>query len=60
MQWCIHIAGAADLSDDLTLDGFAALQRGATLGPVVRRTVELIRQNFGAIRFTRRLRSGIL
>jgi hypothetical protein len=53
MQWCIHIAGAADLSDDLTLDRFAALQRGATLGSVVRRTVELIRQHFGSIQFAR-------
>src|SRR5262245_23573308 len=52
MQWCIHIAGAADLSGDLTLDRFASLQRGSALGPVVRRTAELIRQRLGPVQFT--------
>src|SRR5437867_11785146 len=53
MQWCIHIAGPADLSGDLTLDRFASLQRGSALGPIVRRTAELIHQRFGPVQFTR-------
>jgi len=53
MQWCVHIAGASDLSGDLTLDRFASLQRGGALGLAVRRTAELIGRNFGSVRFTR-------
>jgi hypothetical protein len=53
MQWCIHIAGASDLSGDLTLDRFASRQRGAGLTPAVRRTVELIHKHFGVVSFTR-------
>jgi hypothetical protein len=52
MQWCIHIAGAADLSGDLTIERFASLQRGAGLGSAVRRTAELISQHFGTVNFT--------
>jgi hypothetical protein len=53
MQWCIHIGGAADLSGDLTLERFAALQCGTGLSPAVRRTAELIREHFGTVNFTR-------
>jgi hypothetical protein len=53
MQWCIHIAGAPDLSGDLTIERFALWQRGAGLSTVVRRTAELISEHFGAVSFTR-------
>jgi len=53
MQWCIHIAGAADLSGDLTLDRFALLQHSSGLGRAVRRAAELVRKHFGTVSFTR-------
>jgi hypothetical protein len=53
MQWCVHIAGASDLSGDLTLDRFASLQPGNTLAPAMRLTAELIRRHYGSVQFTR-------
>src|SRR5262245_31227026 len=52
MQWCIHIAGAADLSGELTIERFASMQQGVSLGPAVRRTAEMIRKHFCTVNFT--------
>ena len=53
MEWSLHIGGAGDLEDDLSLDRLAAFERGATIRPVVTLAARLIADHFGDINFTR-------
>ena len=53
MEWSLHIKGASDLEGDLGLERLAALETSALLRPFPELAARLIRDHFGAVRFTR-------
>ncbi len=53
MQWCVQIAGGADLEGDLTLAHLSSLESSSKLQPAVRLTAALIARYFGDVQFTR-------
>jgi hypothetical protein len=53
MEWCIHIAGADDLAEGLSLDRATALERSALAQPAVALAARLIKEHFGRVEFTR-------
>jgi hypothetical protein len=53
MEWSLHIGGADDLEDDLSLDRMAAVERSATIHPSVTLAARLIAENFGRVAFGR-------
>jgi len=53
MEWSLHISGADDLEDDLSLDRLAALERSATIRPLVALAARLIADHFGEVNFAR-------
>jgi hypothetical protein len=53
MEWSIHVNGADEVSEELTTRDIAAAGAGSMLEPVVTRTLDLIDEYFGSIRFSR-------
>lgn len=53
MEWSLHINGANDLKQALTLDGIREFERSATLQPFIQTTARVIAEYFGEIHFTR-------
>src|SRR5207253_1699827 len=53
MEWCLHISGADDLQDELSLKRLATLETSGSLQPTVALAARLIEEQFGEIAFTR-------
>ncbi len=53
MEWSLHIGGADDLKDGLSLERLAAFERSEIMRPFVETAARLIADHFGEIAFTR-------
>ncbi len=51
--WCLHISGAEDLREALSLARLATFERSATIQPFITLSTQLIVEQFGDIEFTR-------
>jgi hypothetical protein len=51
--WCLHISGAEDLRDELSLARCTTLEKSATIQPFIALSAQLLTEQFGAIEFTR-------
>jgi len=53
MEWGLHVAGADEIGNGLSLRGIGKLEADSKLGPVLAMTADLIEEYFGSIAFSR-------
>jgi hypothetical protein len=51
--WCLHISGAEDLREELSLARSTTFEKSTTIQPFIALASQLIAERFGAIEFTR-------
>ena len=52
-MWCLHISGAEDLREELSLARSATFEKSATIQPFIALAAQLMTEQFGHIEFTR-------